>query len=102
VLATSPDASVRNGAKAVDLAQRAARLSGARNPWILGTLAAADAEAGQFPEAVATARQALELASPQANTSLVRLLQTQIKLYQAGSPFRDTDPTNAGTGSTSR
>ncbi len=42
----------RNGREAVQLAEAACRLSGRRNPSLLGTLAAAYAEAGRFPEAV--------------------------------------------------
>ena len=54
MLATSPEASVRNGARAIDLVQRVERLTGDRNPAIIGTLAAAYAEGGQFAEAMAT------------------------------------------------
>jgi len=97
VLATSPDASIRNGGKAVELAQQANELSGGKNPIFFGTLAAAYAEAGRFPEAVATTRQALQLATSQKNAStdaIVTALQEQLKLYQAGSPFRDTSLKN--------
>ncbi len=55
LLATAPYASVRNGPEAVDLAQRAIKLSDGKNPVILDTLAAAYAEAGRFAEAVQTA-----------------------------------------------
>ncbi len=89
VLATCPEAAVRNGPRAVELAQQAERLPGGANPSVLGTLAAAYAEAGRFPEAVATARRALELATAQANTAQAEALRTQLELYQAGSPFRD-------------
>ena len=65
VLATCPEASVRNGAEAVELARRAVKLSDGQEPAILGTLAAAYAEAGRFPEAVQTARKALKLATQQ-------------------------------------
>ncbi len=51
VLATCPRTSVRNGARALDLAQQAERLSGGRTPSILETLAAAYAETGRFSEA---------------------------------------------------
>ncbi len=54
-LATNPNASIRNGAEAIELAERTARLSDRREPAVLGTLAAAYAEAGRFPEAVETA-----------------------------------------------
>jgi hypothetical protein len=52
-------------------------------------LAAAYAEAGQFNEAVATARRALELANRQNSTAMVSSIQAELKCYQAGSPFRD-------------
>ena len=55
-LATCPKASLRNGAEAVRLARRAEQLTGGKQPATLDTLAAAYAEAGQFPEAVAVAR----------------------------------------------
>ncbi len=91
-LATNPNASIRNGPEAVELAQRAARLSDAREPAILGTLAAAYAEAGRFPEAVKSAEQALALATSQNNVALADALRVRIKLYQADSPYRDTQP----------
>ncbi|HEY5505154.1 MAG TPA: tetratricopeptide repeat protein [Sedimentisphaerales bacterium] len=94
ILAASPDPSIRNGAKAVELAQRANQLSGGSNPRIITTLAAAEAEAGQFPEAVGIAQQALELATAQSNTALIKILQIQIGLYQANLPFRDPSLTN--------
>ena len=92
VLATNPEASARNGTTAVELAQRADQLSKSSNPSILGTLAAAYAEAGRFTEAVASAQRALELASAQTNNAQVPALKTRIRLYQAGFPFRDTGP----------
>jgi Flp pilus assembly protein TadD len=94
VLATSPDPSIRDGQKALELAQRANVLSGGTNPVVLETLAAANAGTGHFSEAIAIARQALQLAANQNNASnakIVAALQEQLKLYQAGSPFRDAN-----------
>jgi len=88
VLAASPQASQRNGREAVELAGRANQIARDGNPVILGGLAAAYAEAGRFPEAVATARHALQLAAAQANPALVDKLSSELKLYQAGLPFR--------------
>jgi tetratricopeptide (TPR) repeat protein len=87
LLATCPEASLRNGNKAVELARQANALTGGENPVILHTLAAAFAEAGRFSEAVETAQHALRLAGAQSNTRLAGALQLEIKLYQAGSPF---------------
>ncbi len=89
VLATNPNASIRNGAEAVELAQRAVRLSHGQEPTVLGTLAATYVETGRFPETVETAKRALTLATDQNNTALAETLQARIKLYQAGSPYRD-------------
>ncbi|HVM48467.1 MAG TPA: tetratricopeptide repeat protein [Candidatus Acidoferrum sp.] len=91
VLATCPDASIRNGARALELAQQADRVAGGQDPVLLGTVAAAYAETGQFPQAVATAQRALGLALAQTNATQVATLQSRLKLYQAGSPFRDTE-----------
>jgi tetratricopeptide (TPR) repeat protein len=90
LLATASDSSLRNGAKAVALAQHAAGLAGRDNPAILRTLAAAYAETGNYGEAIATARRALELAVKQKNDPLAGRLQTEIKLYEAGAPARDS------------
>jgi tetratricopeptide (TPR) repeat protein len=89
VLATCPEASLRNGAKAVELARQANALTGGKNPIILRTLAAALAEAGRFSEALEMAQQALRLAEAQSNSRLAGTLQTEIKLYQAALPFHD-------------
>jgi Flp pilus assembly protein TadD len=89
VLATSPEASIRNGAKAIELAGQMERLSNGKDPLVVMVLAAADAEAGRFPEAVTAAERARQLAVQHGNNSLADVLASQIKLYQAGTPFRD-------------
>ena len=91
VLATSQRAALRNGTKAVELAERANRVAGGKNPVILATLAAAYAEAGRFPEAIETVQRALHLAETQSNTAVAGALQSQLKLYQAGTPFHDPE-----------
>lgn len=93
-LATSPDAAQRNGKKAVELARRANELSLGEDPVVLQTLAAAYAECGDFSEAVATAQRALQIAAAK-NDASAGELQAQLKLYQAGSPFRDNSLTQA-------
>jgi len=94
LLATSWDGSVRNGTRAIGLAQRARELTQARNPVVLATLAAAFAEAGRFSDAVATVNQAIQLASSHPNSSLIQALQAQLKLYQDGLPFRESTSTS--------
>jgi tetratricopeptide (TPR) repeat protein len=94
VFATYPEASVRNGTQAVQLAEQALKLSGGKNPIIFRTLAAAYAESGRFGEAVDTAEHGLELATEQGNTGLANEFQSYILLYRAGRPLRDTSLTN--------
>ena len=89
ILATCPDASLRNGRKAVELAQRAMDLSGGKSPQVLDTLAAAYAEAGQFPEAIEAARRALELSVAQNNKPLADVIQNQLKLFDAHYPYHE-------------
>ena len=94
VLATCPNPQVRNGPKAVELAQQADQLIAGKTPAILSTLAAAYAESGRFPEAVATAQRALDLATAQTNSAQADILRANIALYRAGAPFHDTPRTN--------
>jgi tetratricopeptide (TPR) repeat protein len=92
ILATCPQASLRDGNKAVELARQANASTGGKNPIILHTLAAALAEAGRFPEAVETAQCASRLAEAQSNPRLAEQLQSEMKLYQAGSsPFHSPE-----------
>jgi Flp pilus assembly protein TadD len=91
VLSTSPDASVRNGAEAVELAERAAQLSRGQDPAVLDTLAAAYAEAGKFAVALETVQKALARAAQQESTqSLIESLKARRALYETNTPFRDT------------
>ena len=92
LLATSPEPQVRDGARAVELSERADHLTGGQNATIIATLAAAEAEAGHFPEAIKTAQRALDLALGSGQTTLSALIREQIALYQSGSPSRDIPP----------
>ncbi len=92
--ATCPQASLRNGAEAIEHAQRANQISAGRRPDILYALAAAYAEAGRFPEAVAAARKARELATQQNNRGVADASRAAIALYEAGKPYRQTRSTS--------
>jgi tetratricopeptide (TPR) repeat protein len=88
-LATSSQASLRNGNKAVALAQRANQLTGDGNPVVLGTLAAAYAEAGRFGDAMRSAQKAIELARAAGRQDMVEQFNGELKLYEAGLPFHE-------------
>jgi tetratricopeptide (TPR) repeat protein len=89
LLATSSDAAIRDGAKAVGFANEAVQLSGGREPSFLRTLAAAYAESGRFSEAVAAARQASVIATMQGKTKLANSLEKDLLLYRAHLPLRE-------------
>ncbi len=92
LLATSPNPSLRNGTKAVDLSRQMDQLAHGNNPTVAAALAAAYAETGQFSEAITTLQRASQLATVQNKADLVAALQVQLKYYQAGLPFRDNNP----------
>ena len=89
VLATYPDDGIRNGAMAVELAEKAVKLSGGKNPMVLRTLGAAYAEHGDFPAAIGTAERAAELAAQQQNVSLAETLRHELALYRESQPYRE-------------
>ena len=89
LLATCPDASLRNGARAIQLAQQGDQLSGGTNAVVLRTLAAGYAEAGQFGKAIESGRAATRLAQMQGDNSLAEELEQQIALYELGLPYHE-------------
>jgi protein O-mannosyl-transferase len=98
VLATSPDASLRDGAKAIELAKKILERAGHANDTdviiVLRTLAAGYAESGRFSEAIETAQRALELAIAQDNFPLTKDLQSNIASYRRNNPLRDPAAVN--------
>jgi Flp pilus assembly protein TadD len=89
VLATWPDPSGRDGAKAVEWAEKADALMGQRSAVHAATLAAAYAEAGRFGEAITTAERALQLATDAGDAERAEFIRVQLELYHANSPLRD-------------
>ena len=89
ILATSRDDAVRNGTDAVQFAERACQLTSRKNPMMLGTLAAAYAEAGRFSDAVTTATQAAELAESSGYSQFAAMNRQLLSLYRAGRAFRE-------------
>lgn len=87
ILASDPNAELRNGAEAVQLAQRACELTGNKEPMLIGTLAAAHAEAGQFSDAVAAAERARQLASTAGLKEVAEKNEQLLELYRAGKPY---------------
>lgn len=87
LLATVPEARLRDGAEAVRLAERVCRRSNDQFPLYLGTLGAAYAEAGRFKDAVDAAQRAIDLAGKQHNVVVIRRNLQLLKLYQQQKAF---------------
>jgi tetratricopeptide (TPR) repeat protein len=88
ILASHPSDALRNGTEAVRLAERACELSERREPVLLGTLAAAYAEAGRFSDAVKTAEKARDLATAAGLKDVAAKNSELLELYRAGKPCR--------------
>ncbi len=84
ILATAPQPQLRNGTRAVQLAQRACRLTRFRDAAALSTLAAALAEQGRFDEAVHWAVQALRAAPGK----LQKQVAAELQSYRQRKPWR--------------
>ena len=85
-LATSTNQTIRNGAKAVVLAEEAVRNTHWKNAQHLRTLAAAYAENQQFDQAAATQREALLLLT---NVKLKTDYESQLALYEQKKTYRE-------------
>ncbi len=91
ILATHEDAEIRQPAEAVRLAERAAALTGYRNPNVLHTLAAAYASSGQFASAAKLARDALALARAAHDDALAAEIGEQLRRYENDEPYRGVE-----------
>jgi hypothetical protein len=91
LLATYPDFNGRDGAEAVRLAERACALSSRRIPALVATLAAAYAETGDFPRALAAAEEALNEAQSMGDSDSIKLSQNILASVRANFPYRQ-DP----------
>lgn len=87
MLSTDGDAKLRDGARAIRLAERARGIAG-DNPLILDTLAAAYAETGEYERAAETARRAAVLAQSAGGPEWAQEIEKRAELYARGLPFR--------------
>jgi protein O-mannosyl-transferase len=85
IMATCPEASCRDGGKAVKLASRACELTKWKSSEFLDTLAAAYAEAGDFDAAVHWQMRAIEFLRNERQQNDYR---SRLVLYQAKIPYR--------------
>ena len=94
LMATCPDSRYRNQKLGLHAAKKAVELAAgdAVTAKYLDTLAAALANAGQFEEAQGRLKQALKRATAEE----VSELQRRLALYEAGEPYRELLPADAG------
>lgn len=85
IMATSPDAKLRDGRRAVELATLACEATEYKAAYILSTLAAAYAESGDFDNAVKWAAKAVELGNKEQGDQLKQELES----YKAKQPWRE-------------
>jgi tetratricopeptide (TPR) repeat protein len=86
ILATSSDAAIRGGPRAVELAERANQLTGDADPNVLRTLAAAYASNKSFDKALETSRRALQFAQEQRNLEAAEAIRREMSFYERGQP----------------
>jgi tetratricopeptide (TPR) repeat protein len=84
ILTTANKPELRNGQEAVRLAAKAVELTESKEPIMMGTLAAAYAEAGQFANAVEMANTAEALASVTGQKDVAAKIAELRSLYAAG------------------
>jgi predicted Zn-dependent protease len=96
LLATRSDAEVRDGKEAVRCAERACRLTSFKQTMMVGTLAASCAEAGRFPEAVATAETDARMGTASGETRFAAVNEQLARLYRENKPWREPHPSGQG------
>jgi tetratricopeptide (TPR) repeat protein len=90
LLATAPEDKLRDGKRAVTLATQACQLTDYKQDYILSTLAAAYAEAGDFDNARKWSVKAVELGGTKKEYG--ESLKKELASYQAGKPWRESLP----------
>ncbi len=85
VLATSPDETLRDGKRAIELAVKACELTEYKEAHILSTLAAGYAETGDFDTAIKWSQKAVELGKD----DQLEQLTEELESYRAKKPFRE-------------
>jgi tetratricopeptide (TPR) repeat protein len=91
ILATSPEDKLRNGARSIELATAACKVTEYKQAHILSTLAAGYAETGDFKTAIEWSTKAVGLGDERYRDALAK----ELKSYEAGQPWREALPPTA-------
>ena len=84
--ATCPEAEIRNGKEAVELALKACELTEWKNWNIIDTLAAAYAERGDFDQAIKYQKQVIEISKSSNGHDKIK---QHLALYEQHTPYRE-------------
>jgi Flp pilus assembly protein TadD len=87
LLATDPNPQLRNGKEAVPLAEHACERAKYQEAFLIGTLAAAYAEAGCFDDAATAAQKAHDVALAHGQKEIADRNLKLMQLYKSGKPF---------------
>lgn len=91
LLATHPDAKIRNGVEAVRLARLVSDAHRGMHSPSLFTLSTALAEAGQYVEAIRIAEKAIIIADRELNDRLIDELRRRITMFHQSRPYHYGD-----------
>lgn len=100
VLATSPDDSVRDGKRAIELGTQAAKATDYKQAHILSTLAAGYAESGDFDKAREWSQKAVDLGTEDADTNAQ--LKKELASYESKKPWRERQVTQENESDSSK
>jgi protein O-mannosyl-transferase len=89
IFATDPDSTVRNGAEAVRLSERACVLTNRGRANFLVTLAAAYAEVGRFSDARSAGQRALSLAQSTGDARTTMTAEKILSSVESQQPYRE-------------
>ena len=90
LLSTSPIDMLRNGKRALELAEKACELTDYKKAYILSTLAAAYAELGDFGKALEWSQKCIEIAENDPyDKERLDDLKKELESYQKNQPYRE-------------
>lgn len=96
LLATSPEESLRDGKRAIELALKACEKTEWKEAHIISTLAAGHAEVGDFETARKFSKQAVDTGDPA--PEIKQQLESELASYEAGKAWRERQSMEESTG----
>ena len=87
LLATSPDDAIRDGKRAIELAEKACELTEWKEAHIISTLAAGHAETGDFEKAREFSKKAVDASDT--SDEVKKQLESELASYEEGKPWRE-------------